>query len=350
MTQLFYAYATADARHQQDFEKQLRALRQRGAITGWDSRSVGATWRGEASPLAKKADVVLLLMSSDLISSGYLNSEDVGAALARHRAGEARLIPVLLRPCNMKSTPVMGLPVLPRDGKPVTRWASADVAFQSIVAGIVTPTAAATTAAADAAVAASIAAAGMSASGATQPAGNGTAPAAPATAGPTGASSEDAGALGALADPSLDRIALPVDELGPGYVAVDQPKGRDDEAGKGSKFISLARAGDRRVAQLVYRTPSAREAVARMEAAIRAEIAKGGHPTGSDLGATTLDGEVIRRVASAGPTPQGSVFGAKGRFLVAAKVMGGPGDSAAGADHVTLSERIVRRMLRRIPD
>ena len=36
MTQLFYAYSTADARHRDQFEKQLTVLKQRGSLAGWE--------------------------------------------------------------------------------------------------------------------------------------------------------------------------------------------------------------------------------------------------------------------------------------------------------------------------
>ena len=323
MTQLFYAYATADARQREQLEKHLRALKQRGAIESWESRAVaqGAGWRGEVSPAAKKADIVLLLMSSDLISSGYTSGAEVSQALERHSRGEARVIPVLLRPCNMKGTPLGALTVLPRDGKPVTRWSNADAAWLAIANGLAAPAAAPALAATAAPV---------------------QAPAAGAAPAPVWT------AEGAIAP---ERIALQPEELGPGFVALDQPKQRDDAAPDGEKYVSLARAGGRRLAQLVYRVGTPRDAVSRLEAAVRAEVAKGGRPE-DPTSPIDIGGAVVRRVASAGQgTPQVSVFGAKGRFLVAAKVMGSAGESGgADGEGTTLPESVVRRMLARIPD
>src|SRR6266542_1650189 len=100
MMQLFYAYSTADARHRDQFEKQLQLLKQRGALTGWESHAIapGSGWRREVSPHVSRADIVLLLMSADLISSGYCDGAEVAAALERQRTGEARVMAVLLRP------------------------------------------------------------------------------------------------------------------------------------------------------------------------------------------------------------------------------------------------------------
>jgi hypothetical protein len=349
MTQLFYAYSTADARHRDQFEKQLTVLKQRGALEGWESRAIapGGAWRREISPLVSKADVILLLMSADLLSSGYLDGPEVAAALKRQREGDVRMVTVLLRPCNIKSSVVAHLPTLPRDGKPVTRWNNADAAFQAIAAGLVAPSAA-----------------GAGASGS----------AAPSTVsiGPSGAVSSThsisgvmpgQGAAGApvttaSGEPALASIALAPEELGPEYVAVDQPKDRENNAsttagsGDSSKFVGVSRAGTRRVAQLVFRAASPEDALARLSTAVHAELAKGAKAEPVNLPSDEAGSPAMRRVASsAAPSPHVSTFAAKGRFLVAAKVLGsasntGPIDSA---DPAALSERIVQRMLSRIP-
>ena len=341
MTQLFYAYSTADARHRDQFEKQLQTLKQRGALAGWESRAVapGGAWRRELSPLVNKADVILLLMSADLLSSGYLDGPEVAAALKRQREGEARMVTVLLRPVNIKSSAVAHLPTLPRDGKPVTRWNSPDAAFQAIAAGLVSPSAGAAA----------------------------TSIAAPPSLRPAAPAPRDAVAVGANGGaPALSAIALAPEELGPEYVAVDQPKDRENNAstaaggtgsagsgsGSGSespKFVGVSRAGARRVAQLVYRAATPDDALSRLSTAVHAELAKGAKAEPVTL--PVEDGSAIRRVASStAPSPHVSTFAAKGRYLVAAKVMGattnGPIDSA---DPAALSERIVQRMLMRIP-
>jgi formylglycine-generating enzyme required for sulfatase activity len=57
-------------------------------------------------------------------------------ALQRHERGDARVIPVILRPCRWRSTPLAKLQAVPRDGKPVTDWLSRDTAFDDIAAAI----------------------------------------------------------------------------------------------------------------------------------------------------------------------------------------------------------------------
>lgn len=350
MTQLFYAYSTADARHRDQFEKQLTVLKQRGSLAGWESRAVapGGAWRREISPLIAKADIVLLLMSADLLSSGYLDGPEVAAALKRQREGELRMVTVLLRPCNIKSSVVAHLPNLPRDGKPVTRWNNADAAFQAIAAGLVSPSSASAATAAGAA-AASPMSVGSNAAVSSNQSITGSLP---------GAAAPRVAVLSASGEPTLASIALAPEELGPEYVAVDQPKDRENGAsppsgsGDSSKFVGVSRAGARRVAQLVFRAASPEDALARLSTAVHAELAKGAKAEPVSLPTEEAGSPAIRRVASsAAPSPHVSTFAAKGRFLVAAKVLGaasntGPIDSA---DPAALSERIVQRMLSRIP-
>ena len=52
------------------------------------------------------------------------------------RRGEARVIPVILRPCDWHSAPFGKLQALPKDGKAVTTWANRDEAFTDIARGI----------------------------------------------------------------------------------------------------------------------------------------------------------------------------------------------------------------------
>jgi hypothetical protein len=57
-------------------------------------------------------------------------------ALERHAAGEAVVIPVILRPVDWQATPFGAFQALPRDGKPVTTFENLDIALQQVASGI----------------------------------------------------------------------------------------------------------------------------------------------------------------------------------------------------------------------
>jgi eukaryotic-like serine/threonine-protein kinase len=79
--------------------------------------------------------VFLFLVSADFLASDACNDEVV-RALSRHRAGEARVIPIILRDCDWKSAPFAELSELPRGSKAITSAQNRDEAWAEVVAGI----------------------------------------------------------------------------------------------------------------------------------------------------------------------------------------------------------------------
>jgi hypothetical protein len=90
----------------------------------------------EISEHLETADVVLLLISSDFIASDYCYDVEMTRALARHEAGEARVIPVILRPADWQTERLARLQALPTDAKPVNEWRDRDAAFLDVTRGI----------------------------------------------------------------------------------------------------------------------------------------------------------------------------------------------------------------------
>lgn len=79
--------------------------------------------------------MILLLVSADFLASDACDKETM-RALERHDAGQARVIPVLLRPTDWHSAPFARLQALPNNGKPVTLWENRDEAWTDVVKGI----------------------------------------------------------------------------------------------------------------------------------------------------------------------------------------------------------------------
>jgi hypothetical protein len=80
--------------------------------------------------------MILLLVSPDFIASDYCYDREMTLAMERHEKGEARVIPVILRPCDWHDLPFGKLLGVPRDGKAITTWTNADEAFQDVVRSI----------------------------------------------------------------------------------------------------------------------------------------------------------------------------------------------------------------------
>lgn len=134
---LFYSYAHEDEALRQQLGNHLSALPQE-LIEDWHDRNIsaGKEWEREIGTHLEGADIILLLISSDFMASRYCYSSEGKRALERHEAGEARVIPILLRPFDWQDTPLAKLQALPHDGRPVTLWPDRDEAFVDIAQGI----------------------------------------------------------------------------------------------------------------------------------------------------------------------------------------------------------------------
>src|SRR5437763_10819490 len=135
---VFYCYARKDKLLRDELERHLELLRHSGQITTWYDREIqpGTEWRDEIDKHLNSSDIILLLVSSNFMSSKYCYGIELQRALKRHEAGEARIIPIILRPVDWKETPIGELQVLPKDGKPISRWSNRDEAFLDVARGI----------------------------------------------------------------------------------------------------------------------------------------------------------------------------------------------------------------------
>ncbi|MEP7339331.1 MAG: TIR domain-containing protein [Acidobacteriota bacterium] len=135
----FVSYSHQDESLRSSLDKHLSVLRREGIIETWHDRmiSAGTEWKNELDGNLESARIVLLLVSADFIASDYCVDVEVRRALERHAAGEARVIPIILRPVNgWDKMPFGKLQALPELGKPITSWANQDEAFANVAAGI----------------------------------------------------------------------------------------------------------------------------------------------------------------------------------------------------------------------
>jgi hypothetical protein len=131
---IFYSYSHKDEELRDELEKHLSILKRQGVITGWHDRRIGAgkEWKGEIDTHLNTAHVILLLISADFLASDYCYDVEMKRAMERHEAGEARVIPVILRPVDWEGAPFGKLQALPTDAKPVTEWPNRDKAFWDV--------------------------------------------------------------------------------------------------------------------------------------------------------------------------------------------------------------------------
>src|SRR5262249_47835153 len=136
--ELFCCYAREDQQMLEHLKKHLMPLQRQGLIHIWSDTNLdaGAEWEKELQQHLESADIILLLISPDFISSEYCYSTEMKRAIERHDQGSAHVIPILLRPVHWDEAPFAKLQMLPTNAIPVTKWPDRDDAFHDITGHI----------------------------------------------------------------------------------------------------------------------------------------------------------------------------------------------------------------------
>lgn len=135
---LFYSYAHEDELLRDKLATHLKILHRQKKIDVWYDREIGAgaEWEIEIKTHLNTADIILLLISPDFMASDFCYDIEMLRAIERHDAGEAVVIPVILRPTDWAGAPFGKLQALPKNAKPVTQWSNEDEALLDIAQGV----------------------------------------------------------------------------------------------------------------------------------------------------------------------------------------------------------------------
>ena len=136
--EVFYVVAQDDQDMCSELDKHLILLQQDGLITTWHSYRIapGMDIQAAIDQHLATARIILFLISPDFLASNYATGIEVQRAMQRYDAGEARVIPILLRPVDWQHASFGKLKALPDNGIPITKWLNRDDAFQNVVTGI----------------------------------------------------------------------------------------------------------------------------------------------------------------------------------------------------------------------
>lgn len=131
---VFFSYSHKDEKLRDKLATHLSILEHQNVISSWHDRRItaGEEWESQIDEHLNSAQIILLLISADFISSKYCYDIELARAMERHEAGEARVIPIVLRPTDWKGAPFAKLQALPKNAKPITKWNNKDDAFTNI--------------------------------------------------------------------------------------------------------------------------------------------------------------------------------------------------------------------------
>lgn len=136
--EIFCSYAHKDEALQEALKKHLSSLEHQGRAFLWHDRLLvaGTDWASEIDEHLNSAALILLLISADFLASSYCYGVEMKRALERHEAGEALVIPILLRAVEWQDERIARLHALPANARAVTSWTNQDEAFADIAADI----------------------------------------------------------------------------------------------------------------------------------------------------------------------------------------------------------------------
>ena len=136
--ELYFMYSSADQRLRDELALHLRVLERAGVVNKSSDRCIDSEqdWTDDIDIGLERANLILPLVSAHFLSSDYCFGSEMKRALEMHAAGDARVIPIILRPVDWQESPIGAMQALPRDEVPIASWPSRDEAFSSVANGI----------------------------------------------------------------------------------------------------------------------------------------------------------------------------------------------------------------------
>ncbi|MBK8501035.1 MAG: toll/interleukin-1 receptor domain-containing protein [Saprospiraceae bacterium] len=135
---IFFSYSKEDREMLDQLLVFLYPLRRSGKLETWDDAKLlpGEDWDEGIKNQLNQADIILLLISANALATDYIQDTEIRIAIERHNRNDARVVPIILRPCSWESSTFSQLNVQPTKGKPVTKWPDQDEAWLNVVDGI----------------------------------------------------------------------------------------------------------------------------------------------------------------------------------------------------------------------
>lgn len=135
---VFLSYSHKDIKYKQELDKHLTPLKTSERIETWNDEElkVGSEFNQEIKERLESYDIIVLLISSDFLSSDYCRDIEMENAIKRAKAQQCHIVPVIVRPCMWKETPIKEFLALPKEGKPINKYKEKDDAYLEVASGI----------------------------------------------------------------------------------------------------------------------------------------------------------------------------------------------------------------------
>lgn len=125
MKKVFISYSHRDEAWKIRLQKHLAVLENQGLLSIWDDRQidVGDDWLSKIEQAIESADIAILLISADFLSSKFIVNIEVKNILDRHAKSGLRILSLMLRPCAWETLCwLSNIQARPKDNKPLSSF------------------------------------------------------------------------------------------------------------------------------------------------------------------------------------------------------------------------------------
>ncbi|HEV7681692.1 MAG TPA: TIR domain-containing protein [Pyrinomonadaceae bacterium] len=134
--EVFISYAHEDRKLVDELFKHVTVLKQLGLINIWDNSdesTPGIRHQRDVKKRLERADIILLLISSNYLNTTLLRKFEMEPALARHSNSQARVIPILVGPIAEGQSTFSNIQLIPRNLRPINSWANREEAYAEVM-------------------------------------------------------------------------------------------------------------------------------------------------------------------------------------------------------------------------
>ena len=144
---IFISYSKYDRKdYLEPLLRYLYPLVRGGWLVPWEDSQIlpGEEWDDRIKQEIERADIILLLVSTNSLNTDYIWNVEIEAAMRRHEAGTAWVVPVILSKCLWTEKdpngeyifPPAKLNALPAKGKPVSTWETREDAWDEVAESV----------------------------------------------------------------------------------------------------------------------------------------------------------------------------------------------------------------------
>lgn len=135
---VFISYSHKDKEFKEKLVKHLSSLIRQKYICLWYDNMIqpGEDLDESVLEALHSSQVMLLLVSANYLSSEYCYETELGEAMRMRKEQGMIVIPIMVRPVDVKGTLFDGIMSLPTDRKAITQFSNQDEAYEDIAKGI----------------------------------------------------------------------------------------------------------------------------------------------------------------------------------------------------------------------